>query len=322
MLDLAKKAQQKGVIKGILLHQGESNTGNQTWPAKVKGVYDNLMADLNLNPENTPLLAGELLYQNFGSCCSGHNPVIGKLPSVIPNAHVISASGLPGKDVYHFNSEAVRTFGKRYAEKMLTLFPKGELPVISITSPVNNSSYTSLQTVTIEVQTKDPDGTVKQVQFYIGEKLIGIDTSEPFNFVWSEMQPGVHSLTAKATDNDGISTLSSAVSIAVQGIKTSFDSTPFQIPGKIEAELYDKGGEGLSYHEVDTLGNQGDAGFRNDQVDIENCSDTGGGYNLAWTRAGEWVEYSVEVTNEGIYDLELRVAANGIGRKLIMSIEE
>src|SRR5690606_16826499 len=43
LLDLAKKAQQKGVIKGILLHQGESNTGDQTWPAKVKVVYDNLM---------------------------------------------------------------------------------------------------------------------------------------------------------------------------------------------------------------------------------------------------------------------------------------
>ena len=49
LVDLARQAQKQGVIKGILLHQGESNTGDKEWPRKVKKVYENLLSDLNLN---------------------------------------------------------------------------------------------------------------------------------------------------------------------------------------------------------------------------------------------------------------------------------
>ena len=58
LVEMAKIAQKDGVIKGILLHQGESNTGEKEWPEKVKNVYDNLLADLNLKAEDVPLLAG------------------------------------------------------------------------------------------------------------------------------------------------------------------------------------------------------------------------------------------------------------------------
>ena len=58
---MAKLAQKDGVIKGILLHQGESNTNDKEWPNKVKGIYDNLIKDLNLKAEEVPLLAGELV---------------------------------------------------------------------------------------------------------------------------------------------------------------------------------------------------------------------------------------------------------------------
>jgi hypothetical protein len=58
LVELAKIAQKDGVIKGILLHQGESNSGETTWPQKVKGVYDNLVRDLGLD-ESVPLLAGQ-----------------------------------------------------------------------------------------------------------------------------------------------------------------------------------------------------------------------------------------------------------------------
>ena len=45
LVEMAKKAQQQGVIRGILLHQGESNTGQQDWPLKVKKVYERLLSD-------------------------------------------------------------------------------------------------------------------------------------------------------------------------------------------------------------------------------------------------------------------------------------
>ncbi|HTR43403.1 MAG TPA: sialate O-acetylesterase, partial [Pseudomonadales bacterium] len=55
LVEMAKLAQKDGVIKGILLHQGESNTSDKTWPNQVKVVYDNLITDLNLDPKQVPL---------------------------------------------------------------------------------------------------------------------------------------------------------------------------------------------------------------------------------------------------------------------------
>jgi hypothetical protein len=119
MVNMAKVAQQDGVIKGILLHQGESNAGDKDWPRKVKGVYDNLMRDLDLDPEDVPLLAGELVHVDQGGRCAGFNEIMAKLPEAIPNSHVISSAGCPTNDRLHFNSEGSRELGTRYGEKML-----------------------------------------------------------------------------------------------------------------------------------------------------------------------------------------------------------
>lgn len=120
LLALAKKAQEKGVIKGVLLHQGESNTGEEDWPDKVKAVYDDLMQDLSLDPKATPLIAGEVVHADYDGCCSKMNITMSRLPETIANSHVISSKGCAVKpDKTHFNSEGTRLLGKRYALKML-----------------------------------------------------------------------------------------------------------------------------------------------------------------------------------------------------------
>jgi len=122
LVELAKIAQKDGVIKGILLHQGESNTNDTTWPQKVKTVYDNLLKDLDLKAGSVPLLAGEVVHADQGGVCAGMNNIIAKLPQTIPNAHVISSSGCTdAADNLHFNAEGYRELGKRYAAKMLSL---------------------------------------------------------------------------------------------------------------------------------------------------------------------------------------------------------
>src|SRR4051812_1660334 len=93
MVEMGKLAQKAGVIKGILLHQGESNTGDKKWPEKVMVVYDNLLKDLDLKPESVPLLAGELVHADQKGACAGMNTTIAELPKAIPTAHVISSSG-------------------------------------------------------------------------------------------------------------------------------------------------------------------------------------------------------------------------------------
>jgi len=122
LVEMGKLAQQAGVIKGILLHQGESNTGDTLWTKKVKIVYDNLIKDLNLNPKEVPLLAGEVVNADQGGACASMNSIIATLPKVIPNSHVISSAGCPdSRDNLHFSAEGYRKLGKRYAAKMLPL---------------------------------------------------------------------------------------------------------------------------------------------------------------------------------------------------------
>jgi len=122
LVEIAKLAQNDGVIKGILLHQGESNTGDNGWTAKVKGVYNNLIADLNLDPTKVPLLAGEVVHADQGGVCASMNSIIAKLPQTLPNSYVISSSRCTAaSDKLHFNSAGYRELGKRYAEKMLTV---------------------------------------------------------------------------------------------------------------------------------------------------------------------------------------------------------
>lgn len=117
----AKVAQQDGVIKGILLHQGESNPNDKEWPNKVKGVYDNLIKDLNLKAEEVPLLAGETVNADQQGTCAGFNKIMAELPKTLPNSHVISSAGCTSDDRLHFNSAGSREFGKRYGAKMLFL---------------------------------------------------------------------------------------------------------------------------------------------------------------------------------------------------------
>ena len=122
LVEMAKIAQKDGVIKGILLHQGESNTGDKEWPSKVKIVYDNLMKDLNLDPKNVPLIAGEVVHANQGGVCASMNEIIATLPQTIPNSHVVSSDGCTdASDNLHFDAAGYRELGKRYAEKVFSL---------------------------------------------------------------------------------------------------------------------------------------------------------------------------------------------------------
>jgi hypothetical protein len=120
LIDLAQIAQKDGVIKGILLHQGETNTGQREWLFYVKKIYKDMLADLSLEAKSTPLLAGEVLSVG-DNCCSTMNPIINKLPDTIPTAHVISSRDCTAMDEAHFDSEGYRELGKRYAIKMRSL---------------------------------------------------------------------------------------------------------------------------------------------------------------------------------------------------------
>src|ERR1019366_7110044 len=93
LVEMGALAQKAGVIKGILLHQGESNTNDKEWPNKVKGIYDNLIKDLDLDPKEVPFLAGETVNADQQGVCAGFNKIMAELPMTLTNSYVISSAG-------------------------------------------------------------------------------------------------------------------------------------------------------------------------------------------------------------------------------------
>lgn len=137
LLEMAKKAQKSGVIKGIIFHQGESGANGTTWLRDVYALYNNLLEDLNLSIDSVPFIAGEPLryYNGYPAPASGAMQYIDMIPDYFKQqsgkdiAYVASSEGLGATDQYHFSSEGYRILGKRYGEIMLPLLIKqGAVP--------------------------------------------------------------------------------------------------------------------------------------------------------------------------------------------------
>ena len=117
LVTLAKKAQKDGVIKGILMHQGETNTGDSKWAGMVKEVYDNLCGDLQLKPEEVNLYAGNIVQADGKGVCIGCKKQIDELPQTLHTAQVISSDNCTnGPDRLHFDAAGYRELGCRYGE--------------------------------------------------------------------------------------------------------------------------------------------------------------------------------------------------------------
>jgi hypothetical protein len=100
---------------------------------------------------------------------------------------------------------------------------------------------------------------------------------------------------------------------------TAFGGVPADVPGTIQLENFDSGGEGVAYHDT-TSGNSGSSTYRMTDVDLAPTSDTGGGVNVGYARAGEWLKYTVDVAITGIYTLALRYANVGTGARMHVEV--
>ena len=140
IVEMGKIAKQKGVIKGFLFHQGEADSQMNDWPSRVKKVYDDLVAELELDPEKTPILIGELAPTGD---LGWRNDAVKQAADLIPNGHLISAQGCPALKetsyTLHFTREGYETFGKRYAETMLEIL-KSQEPEVPVDTAAKDTS--------------------------------------------------------------------------------------------------------------------------------------------------------------------------------------
>ncbi len=199
-------------------------------------------------------------------------------------------------------------------------FPTGNVPPsVSLTAPANNATFTAPASITLLANASDADGSVTGVSFYNGSTLLGTDNSAPYSFTWNNVATGTYTITARATDNGGATTVSGAVTVIVNApvARGPYGGTRWNIPGTIEAENYDTGGPGVAFNDL-TPANQGGA-YRNDAVDIESTND--GGYNVGWIETNEWLEYSVNVTSAGNYSITARIAAIAAGKTFRLELD-
>jgi len=174
-------------------------------------------------------------------------------------------------------------------------------PSISIDSPINNSVYNAGSTITISASAADDDGSISSVEFFVNGLSIGTADQSPYSIDWTPIV-GSFNLTARVRDNENASTISSEVFVTIEGETAAYpNGDAHMIPGVINASRYDTGGPGVSYFDTDQ-GNNNDGDYRED----ENV-DAGDG-SVGWIDANEWLEFSVDVQNEGIYSISYDVA--------------
>ena len=108
-------------------------------------------------------------------------------------------------------------------------------------------------------------------------------------------------------DNGGWNINNLSFTTSGGGTEAPFNGTAAPVPGTVQGENYDTGGAGVGYNVNSANGTANS--YRGDGVDLEMTMDTGGGYDLGWTAAGQWFRYTVNVATAGTYTVSFRVAA-------------
>ncbi|MDB5105962.1 MAG: hypothetical protein JWP91_3651 [Fibrobacteres bacterium] len=181
-------------------------------------------------------------------------------------------------------------------------------PTASVTVPVNGANFAVGSNIAITATASDPDGSITKVEFFQNGIKISEDATSPYQATFANAPAGSYTLTAKATDNDNGTFTSAAVNITVGTV------SGIALPGRIQAEEFKTGGEGVGYHDL-TATNQGGAYRTAEAVDIEATTDGGPGYNVGYIDAGEWLAFNVNVATAGSYTFTARIASANAGTK-------
>jgi beta-glucanase (GH16 family) len=198
-------------------------------------------------------------------------------------------------------------------------------PNITITNPPNGATIPSGSDIHITVDASDTTGNIIKVLFFQGDAQLGEDTESPYEYTVHNVSAGCYDISVKAFDNYGAAA-SDTVSIIVDScVQAPYLMVPAEIPGVIEAENYDIGGQGVAYNDSDPGINNGNAlgnEYRVDEgIDLLYNTDNWFGYYVGWIENGEWLEYQVNVQSSGIYKVDLRIASESNGGSLYIEFD-
>lgn len=139
---------------------------------------------------------------------------------------------------------------------------------------------------------------------------IGETYVSPFQMTWNNVSAGNYRVSCIAYSNTGFSSASNIVNVNVSttALTSPYGGTPARVPGTIEAENFDLGGQNNAYYDSDNQ-NSGGQYRPSEGVDIETCSDIGGGYDVGWTANNEWMKYTISVKDSGTFQIGARVSS-------------
>ena len=184
-------------------------------------------------------------------------------------------------------------------------------PQIKITSPANDATVET-GPLKITVDASDADGNLDKVEFYNHHELVGTAVGAPYDFVW-DVPDGCHKLIARAVDSAGFGCSDGVEFVAGVGCPPGpYHGRPAILPGRVEAEDFDTSPKEKAYWDLDDNNNGG--AYRQTGVDLQDCLE--GGYNLGWVETNEWLEYTVEISKAGKYDIVCRTGSPNDGAKL------
>jgi len=158
------------------------------------------------------------------------------------------------------------------------------------------------------------NSNIQDVKFYVDGLLAATVTEAPYQFTFTPDAVGEFTISAYATAQDGSQSALASRTIKVEPLQGPYKGIK-QVPGVIEAEDFNMGGEGLSFHESDTK-DEGKSGYRTDNEGVDIITTSNGGYAIGYTKAGEWLDYTINVTEDGTYSVETVVSAAASGSSI------
>ena len=233
--------------------------------------------------------------------------VLPEITANYPIASVFEKEGVKTYVVHNYSNSAIDV---QFSDGFVLQAPANQLTTnrsldieAQLSSSFEQAYANGRVTLSLTVQGIPAD----RVEFYEGENLLGTDTEAPYEFLTENLEIGKRNFYARAYVGEAFE-ISNIVSVQV-GEQLPYNGQIHSIPGTIEAGHYDifEGGlgQGIAYLDI-SKGNNGD--FRPEE-DVDAAVVQGEGATIGWISGGEWVEYSIDVTESGLYDVAFRYAS-------------
>ena len=218
-----------GQLQDNFLHLFEADASSRstatpcTLVTSAEGVAQGL--ELSSNGKNVVAMFAkkdrELSVLTFHYSFQGTGPQSHILTDVHPSAfyHVVSTAGAVTQfdQTLQSSTEGVLAFTFTAAAPGSVQVARGEVPVVTLTSPAEGSTYVTPINISLSATASDADGTISKVEFLDNDVVLGEVLNSPYTFAWNNAPGGAHSLAARATDNSGNATISKAVHITISG---------------------------------------------------------------------------------------------------------